>query len=217
MANLTFQIRGVEAASRGLAPFLNFRLEVAGSVPDQEVHSVILRVQIQIAAPLRSYEPGEKQRLVELFGPPPQWSRTLRNQLWTHVNTSLGGFRGATETDLPVPCSFDLNVASAKYFHALEGGDIPLLFLFSGTVFFPGQAGGLQVQQIPWDRECSYRMPLRLWKEIMELHFPNTGWLSLSRDSLDRLYDFRCAEGLASWEQTVQRLLESRQREEVHR
>lgn len=215
MSDLDFQIRGLEVASHGLTPLLNFRLAVACSSPEQEVHSVILRVQIQLAAPQRSYAAAEKQRLIELFGPPGQWSRTLRNRLWTQVSTSLGGFQGAIETVLPVPCSFDLNVASAKYFHALEEGEIPLLFLFSGTVFYPGRDGALQVRQIPWDKECSYRMPSRLWQEAMDLHFPNTGWLCLSRDSLDRLYDFRCAEGLATWEQTMERLLASKRLEEV--
>ncbi len=45
------------------------------------------------------------------------------------------GFTSVTETELPVPCTYDLEVASARYLQALDDGTIPLLLLFSGTVF----------------------------------------------------------------------------------
>ena len=64
-------------------------------------------------------------------------------------------FRGTTEAILPVPCSYDLNIAATKYFYVLEEGEVPLLFLFSGTIFYAGADGRLQVQQISWNNECS--------------------------------------------------------------
>jgi hypothetical protein len=215
MTELHFQITGVEAASHGMVPLLQFHLGIACHPPQAQVQSVILRVQIQFAAPQRNYGEREKERLVELFGPPSQWSRTLRNRLWTHVSTSVGAFTGSTEVALPVPCSFDLNVAAAKYLHALEDGEVPLLFLFSGTVFYAGSTGGLQVHQIPWDKECSYRMPVRTWRDLMDEHFPNAAWVSLSRDSLERLYAYRRKQGLGTWEETMERLLTAAEPQEV--
>jgi hypothetical protein len=217
MPDLCFRIEGVEAATYGLVPLLRFRLGIACESPEEEVSSVILRAQIQVAAPQRSYTESEKERLVELFGQPPQWSRTLRNRLWTQVSTSVGAFRGSTEALLPVPCSFDLNVATTKYFYALQSGEVPLLFLFSGTVFHPGPGGALSVHQIPWEKECSFRLPVRTWQELMETHFPNTGWVSLNRDTLERLYAFRRSRGLATWEETINRLLLSGELQEACR
>ena len=97
---------------------------------------------------------------------------------------------------LPVACTYDLNVSATKYFHALEGGEVPLLFLFSGTVFYAGEAGHLQVQQIPWDKECAYGMPVQAWQALMDYHYPGTAWLSLDREIFDRLYAYNAGTAL---------------------
>lgn len=207
MPDLEFQIRGVEAASQGLIPLVQFRLGISCASADEEIHAIILRVHIQFAVSQRSYDEREKERLVELYGQPSQWSRTLRNRLWVQLSTSVGAFKSALETTLSVPCSFDLNVASTKYFQGLEDGDVPLLFLFSGTVFHPGPDGSLRVHQIPWEKECTFRMPLRTWQELMETHFPNTAWLTLRRETVERLYHYRRLHSLATWEDTMERLL----------
>lgn len=207
MAGLEFQIKGVEAACRGLVPALQFHVGITCLSPDEEVELAMLRVQIQFAAPQRRYSEPETQRLVELFGQPSQWSRTLRNGHWTQVTIATGPFTGALETTLSVPCSFDLNVTSTQYFHSLETGDIPLTFHFRGTVLAPDSKGELQVRQIPRDTTCAYRMPLRVWQRVMDEHFPNTGWLFLRRDVLDRLFAYRRSRGLTSWEETVEWLL----------
>jgi hypothetical protein len=107
-------------------------------------------------------------------------------------------FSGKTEALLPVPCTYDLNVSATKYFYALEGGEVPLIFLFSGTVFYVSEAGHLQVQQIPWDSECTYRMPVHVWKALMDHHYPGTAWLSLDRELFDRLYAYRRAPAIYS-------------------
>jgi hypothetical protein len=116
-------------------------------------------------------------------------------------------FTGNAEVMLPVPCTYDLNVIGGKYFYALEGDDVPLLFLFSGTVFYQTTDERLQIQRISWEKECAYRMPVRLWREMMEQHFPNSAWLYLQRDVFDRLYDYKRQHGIATWEQTIERLL----------
>jgi len=144
---------------------------------------------------------------VELFGTPERWGQTLRNRLWTHANTTLAPFAGKTSGRLPVPCTFDLNVSAAKYFYALEEGDVPLLFLFSGTVFYAAQDGRLQVQRISHEKECAWRMPVNAWQDLMDCHWPNTAWITLHRDVFDRLCDYKRRNGFQDWEQTVDRLL----------
>ena len=79
--------------------------------------------------------------------------------LWTHASAVVPPFTGGTVVDLPVPCTYDFNLAATKYFDALEEGDIPLCFLFSGTIFYEAADGGLQVTQIPWEKEAYFRLP----------------------------------------------------------
>jgi hypothetical protein len=106
-----------------------------------------------------------------------------------------------------VPCTFDFNVAITKYIYGLEAGEIPVTLLFSGTIFHAGRVG-LQVAQIPWDREAAYRLPVHLWKDMMDIYFPNTAWLCLHRDVFEKLYNFKAQRGFPTWEQALERILD---------
>ncbi len=207
MPDLDFKVTGVEAAVNGIAPLLHFKLDVTNTPETEVIQSVMLQAQIQIQSTQRAYMPDEKEKLGELFGTPDRWGQTLRARLWTHASANVRQFRGKTETILSVPCSYDLNVAATKYFYALEGGEVPLLFLFSGTIFYQSADERLQIQQISWNKECAFRMPITVWQAMMDEHYPNSAWLSLERGLFERLYAFRRREGLADWDQTMARLL----------
>jgi hypothetical protein len=213
--DLDFNITGVEPATHGLTPLLNFKVEVTGSPASQVIHSVLLQTQIQIQATQRRYATGEKEKLADLFGPPERWGDTLRTKLWALTSTPVRSFSGSTTATLTIPCSFDLNVVATKYFYALEEGEVPLLVLFSGTIFYEGEEGRLQVQQISWNKECAYRMPVKAWKNLMDHHYPNMAWLALNREVFDRLYAYRRLHGLTSWEETVEALLPATEPVEV--
>ena len=147
-----------------------FRLKVT-EAGGGAVHALALRCQIRIEPQRRRYEPDEEERLYELFGDTPLWGSSLRPFLWTHVSTTLGGFTGETEFELPVECTYDFEVAGAKYLHALSDGEIPLLMLFSGTVFTRGESG-FSAEPVSWDREASYRLPVSVWRDVMDMYFP---------------------------------------------
>jgi hypothetical protein len=215
MPELDFKVTAVEPAVHGLVPLLNFRLEITNQPASETIHSIMVRAQIQIAAPQRDYSEQEKEKLAELFGDPVRWGQTLRNRFWTNANVSVGPFAGDTVTRLPVPCTYDLNVAAAKYFYALEEGHVPLLFLFSGTVFYAAPDGHLQIQQISWDKECKYRMPVQAWRDLMDDHYPNSAWLYLNREVFERLYAYKRRHGLATWDQAIEGLLQVTERAEV--
>jgi hypothetical protein len=170
------------------------------------VHALVLRSQIRIEPQRRRYQADEEERLYDLFGETPRWGESLRPFLWTHVATSLTGFTGSVEFDLPLECTYDLEVAATKYLHALRGGEIPLLLLFSGTVFTRGD-GGLAAEPVSWDSEATFRLPVSVWREVMDLYFPNSGWLRLHRDTLDRLQRFKSAQAVPTWDQAVDVLL----------
>jgi len=186
------------------SPLLALKLRISA---DQPIQNIALRCQIQIEAARRPYCPDEQARLLDLFGDPAGWSRTLRTMLWAHTDSNVRPFTGSTTVDLPVPCTFDFNVASAKYFHGLENGEVPLLLLFSGTIFHQDEDGSLQIAQIPWAKETHYRLPVRVWKEMMDIYYPNSAWLCLRRDAFDRLHQYKMSKGMATWEQALESLL----------
>jgi hypothetical protein len=207
MPELNFEVTGVEPAQRGVAPLLHFKLRINSSSRAETIQALILQAQIQIQSPQRAYNASEKKKLAEVFGTPEQWAQTLRNRFWTHANTTIGAFAGSAEAVLPVPCTFDMNVLATKYFQGLEDGDVPLLFLFSGSIFYTTEDGRLQVQRISWDKECAHRMPVRVWQDLMQHHYPNSAWVSLRRDVFDRLCAFKRTNGIATWEEAMERLL----------
>ncbi|HVM46824.1 MAG TPA: DUF6084 family protein [Candidatus Acidoferrum sp.] len=209
MPSLVFEITGVVPAPRSLSPLLHFALRITNLPPDETIQAVLLSTQIHIQPAQRAYTPAEQEKLVELFGPPEMWGQTLRNRLWTHTNATVGTFQGSTEPLLPAPCTADLSDTAAKYFYALEDGDVPLLFLFSGSVFYTN-AGRLQVGPISWNQECVFRMPVRVWQSLMEHHNPNSSWVPLRRDTYERLYAHRRRHSLMTWEETIDHLLQTR-------
>ena len=206
MPDLSFEVDGAAAVPFCESPLLAFRLRVANR-SGEPIHSIMLRCQIMIETTRRSYTAEERPKLADLFGYPEQWKQTLHGMLWTISTVLVPAFSDTTVTDLPVPCTFDFNVAATKYFGGLEGGEVPLCLLFSGTVFYQTSASGLQVAQIPWDRQAEYRLPVRLWRELMDMYYPNTAWLCLERDVFERLRQFRTQHALATWDQALDMLL----------
>ena len=204
MRELSFAITGADPVAYAAVPQLAFRLGITSDAP---IRNLTLQCQLQIEPVRRRYAPEEQQRLVDLFGEPSRWGETVRTMLWTHVALNVGPFVEKTGVDVVVPCSFDFNVAVTKYLHGLDDGDIPLRFLFSGSVFFDDADGRLQITQLSWNSEAEYRLPVSVWRRMMDLHYPNSAWLSLRRDLFDRLLQFKADHGLATWEQTLERLL----------
>jgi hypothetical protein len=207
MPDLSFAVEGAEAVTHSATPLLAFKLRIANADPNEAVQSVALRCQLQIEATHRKYGAQEQERLLDLFGTPDRWSRTLRAMLWTHAAINVPPFQGSVVVDLPVACTFDFNVAAAKYFAGLDEGEVPLNLMFSGTIFYEPANSGLQIEQIPWDREAKYRLPIRVWKEMIDIYYPNSAWLCLRRDVFDKLAQYKMDRGIPTWEQAIERLL----------
>jgi len=204
--DLDFRVEGAEVPEYAAVPSLLFKLRIE-NLEEEPIRSVALNTQIRIAATQRHYEAAEQERLLELFGEPSRWKDTLRSLLWTHTVLQVPRFSGSTVVDMPVTCTYDLEVVAAKYFFALEDGEVPLEFLFSGTVFYAAEGGRLQTARISWEKEAEFRLPVRLWKEMMDQYFPNSAWIRLRKDAFDQLYDYKIHMGLPTWEATVEALL----------
>jgi hypothetical protein len=211
MPDLNFRVEGVEPQRFAAVPTLLFKLRVTENVAKwaepTPIHTIVLRCQVRLEPGRRRYSPGEQERLLDLFDVPERWGQTVRPMLWTHVSAVVPPFTGSDTVDLPVPCSYDFNLAATKYFSALEDGDLPLCFLFSGTIFHETEHAPLQVAQIPWEKEAYFRLPVTVWRELMEHYHPNSAWLCLRKDVFDLLRHYKSREGLPTWEQTLEHLL----------
>jgi hypothetical protein len=211
MPDLNFDVERAEPLLHAAAPQLIFTLQIAEPGPDAtEISAVALRCQIRIEPARRRYGPAEEERLLDLFGTPARWGQTLRSMLWAQTGTVVPAFTSHTVVDLPVPCTFDFNVAATKYFYALEGGEVPLTLLFSGSIFYADpDDNGLQVSPIPWEKETVFRLPVRVWKDMMAHYYPDCAWLCIRQDVFDQLYLYKSRHGLPTWEQALQHLLDA--------
>ena len=206
MPELDFSIEGAEVARYAATPLLKFKVRVSSS-GEEAVANVALHCQLYIEAGRRRYAAGEQQGLLDLFGEPERFGQTVKTMLWTHASVLLPAFQGSCIVDLPVPCSFDFNVVATKYFYALENGEVPLSFQFSGSVFYREENAALQVGQIAWNKEASFRLPVATWQEMMDHYYPNSAWLCLNRDVFNRLYQYKLRHGLTTWEQALENVL----------
>jgi hypothetical protein len=213
MPDLSFEVIGAEVPPYAAVPTLIFKLRVTNADEQERIHSVTLRSQVQLAVTRRRYSPEAQAQLLEVFGEPERWGETLRSLLWTHVNAVVPQFSGSVIIDLPIACTYDFEVVATKYFSALGDGEVPLLFLFSGTVFYENEEGNLQAGQISWTKESSYRFPITIWQEMMVRYYPNSTYIRLHKDIFDRLYQYKATHGLPTWEDVIGRLLQTNEKE----
>ncbi len=206
LPELAFEVVDADRVGHTAVPTLCFvlRIDSVGGVP---IRSILLDTQIRIAARRRAYDPSTHDRLFELFGAPADWGTNLSSLLWTRTTTIVPPFDGSARVELHVPCTYDLEVAASRYLDALDGGDVPLELMFSGTVFYATAAGLLQTVRIPWSHEAGYRMPVALWRETMAAHFPDSAWLRIDKEHYDRLAAFRSRNALPTWEAALDALL----------
>jgi hypothetical protein len=212
MADLIFGCTGATAERYAATPTLTFALTITER-SGVRVHAIALRCQIRIEPHRRRYTAAEAQRLHDLFGDPSRWAETVKPIQLATVTTMVPTFTAVTETELTVPVTYDLEVTSARYLQGLDDGTIPLLLLFSGTVFV-ANGDSFSVELVPWSAEASYRMPVSVWQELVDVHFPNSAWLRCSRQTLDELSAFKAKHALPTWDSTLEALLaEARQAE----
>jgi len=205
MADLAFTVVDVFAESYAAAPQMTARLRIEDA-SGEPVHAIALRAQVRIEPQRRRYSEDEESGLLDMFGTRERWFDTLKPFMWMQCSSMVQGFTGVTEVDVAMPCTYDFEVTWSKYLHALRESAIPVVFLFSGTVFTRG-ANGFGVEQVPWDRESRYQIPVQVWRDMIDHYFPNTGWLRLQHDTIEALSHYKSVRGLTTWEDAVVSLL----------
>jgi hypothetical protein len=205
VAELTFGCTGATAERYAATPTLAFTLTITES-SGVRVHAIALRCQIRLEPFRRRYSDDEARRLHDLFGDRERWAETVKPIQLATVTTMVPSFTAVTEVGLKVPCTYDLEVASARYLRGLDDGTVPMLMLFSGTVFIEN-GPGYSVELVPWSSEASYRMPVSVWQDLVDEHFPGSAWLRCGRETLDELSDFKARHALPTWDATLRALL----------
>ncbi|MFW0754099.1 DUF6084 family protein [Pseudomonas sp. H11T01] len=208
MPDLTITVQGATPDRYAAAPTLNLALVIRQRGRPVSIQSISLQCQIRIETSKRHYDPAEQARLSDLFGEPSRWSQTLHSMLWTHASVVVPGFSGErTQVNLPVPCSFDFNLAATKYFHGLDQGVVPLLLLYSGSVFYRDEEDALAMGLISWNEEARYALPVEVWKQMMDLYYPNQSWLCVNRQVFEALYDYKRRCGHPGFDEALLSLL----------
>jgi hypothetical protein len=205
VARFSFECVDARSEEFAVAPTLAFTVRIA-ELTGAAVHAVALRCQIRLEPQRRRYTPAEAERLADLFGDPSRWAQTLRPMQLATVSAMAPGFTGEVDVVIPVPCSYDLEIASTRYFHALDDGSISLLLLFSGTAFLV-DGPGYAVEQLPWSAETRYGLPVAVWRDMVDRNFPNSGWLRCSRATLDALGRYKSRRALPTWDHAIAALL----------
>jgi hypothetical protein len=205
VSEVEFACLGVAADRYAAVPTVRLAMS-ATETTGARVHALALRCQVRIEPRRRTYDDDEVAALADLFGERRRWSTTAQALQLAFLSHMLPSFTGTTTFDLALPCSYDFDVAAHRYLHAVRDGDMPLLLLFSGTVI-SGHSGSLDVSPVPWHREARVGLPVAVWREAMDAHFPGQAWLRLHREVFDRLAGYRTRHQLAGWDDTVERLL----------
>ncbi|MFW6040028.1 MAG: DUF6084 family protein [Gemmatimonadota bacterium] len=209
---VSFEVEDARVVDLAAVPTLGFRVRI-GCVDGRPIRALALDVELRIAADRRHYEPEERARLADLFGAPEQWGRSLRSLPWIRTALHVGRFDGATTVEVRVPCTYDLEVKASKYFQGLASGTVPLEFLFAGNVYYGGVDGRLRVTRIAWGRTASYRLPIRMWRAVMDRYFPDGAWIRVDRDLLDRLNRYRIERTLPTCDAALDELLAATEEE----
>ena len=202
---LRFACTGARPEPFAAGPSLLFDLRIADTT-GVRVHSIALRTQIRIEPRQRKYTPEEQARLVDLFGEPARWGETLNPLQLATVATTVAGFTDEITATVTVPLTYDLDIAATKFCHGVRDGQIPLLLLFAGTVYYQGEEG-VQVGPVPWSEEATFRLPVATWRAAMDDHYPGSTFIRLSTATLDALAAYRSKHVITTWDETLERLL----------
>jgi hypothetical protein len=205
MADVDFVCAGAKPDVSAATPTISLRLNIK-ETSGARVHALVLRCQLRIEPQRRLYDDREAEAVRDLFGERARWGDSLKPIQLAFVNHVVPTFVGEIDVDLALPCSYDFEIAANKYLYALDDGEVPLLMLFSGTIFSGGPAD-ITVQPIPWHKEASFRLPVEVWKQTMDMHFPGSAWLRLGRETFDALHRYRIGQELMTWDDAIERLL----------
>ncbi|HEV2088562.1 MAG TPA: DUF6084 family protein [Cryptosporangiaceae bacterium] len=202
---LSFSCTGARPEQYAASPTMLFDLTIREST-GVRVHAALLRAQLRIEPHRRRYSAEEAEGVHDMFGEVSRWGDTLKPIQLAMATLLTPAFTGELQIPLPVSFSYDIEVACNKYLNAMRDGEIPILMLFSGSVFYQTD-NGVQIDPVAWHEEANFRLPVAVWREMMDLHFPGQGWIQMRTDTIDALRRYRAKQADLTWDHTMERLL----------
>lgn len=201
-----FAVLGSRPVRHAAVPMLAIDLQVS-EPSGRQVYMIALSIQLMIEPARRRYEAFEHERLVELFGSPERWAVTTRSLVWARLDVLVPAFTGSTTVSVPLTCHYDLELAAAKYLHALKDGEAPMAMHFNGTIYYRDEHGALQMTLVPWNTSIDFRMPVSVWQETIEHYYPGKTWITVASETFESLQRQKLQRGLATLDDTVQALI----------
>ena len=206
-----FAVLGARPVRYAASPMLALDLQVS-EPSGRQVYMIALTIQLMIEPARRRYDDATRERLLELFGPPERWAVTTRSLVWSQLDVVVPAFTGSTTVAVPLACSFDHELAAAKYLHSLPDGEAPLALHFNGMIYYRRDDGGLQMVLVPWTKSIDFRMPVSVWRETIEHYYPGTAWVALRAQTLEALQRAKLDRGVATLDACVAELLQEGRR-----
>lgn len=194
---LQFTAREAVAERRSAAPAIRLRVDVLA--PGVKIEALLLRARVQIEPWRRAYDANEKELLRELSAAQPLQ--------WIDVAVTVNAFSEQTTFEIPMSCTYDMQVAATKYLTAIDGGAIPVRVFFNGTAFSAAESG-FSAAMLSWDSDCEAFVPIDVWHEAMDACFAGQAWLRVDRSVFDALARYRVHRGFADWDQALEHLLQ---------
>lgn len=207
-----FEVVGARNVRSAAVPTLAFEASASNS-SSLRVLFMALTAMITVEPGKRSYDDETRARLVELFGEPERWASTTGSFRWAQVGAVVPVTGPESRFELEVPCTYDHEIAAAKYFGGVTEGVFPLRFHFNGTVYYEDESGRLQIVPLPWDRSTRFELPAQVWREMIASHYPRGGWIRLNEDTLQELGRHKAATGTPTLDRCVSDLLDGARRD----
>jgi hypothetical protein len=207
-----FAVIGARSVRYAASPMLTLDLQIS-EPSGRQIYMIALTIQLMIEPARRRYDDATRERLFELFGAPERWAVTTRSLVWSQLDVVVPAFTGMTTVGVPIACSYDMELAAAKYLHSLPDGEAPLALHFNGMIYYTGEDGALQMVLVPWTKSIDFRMPVSVWKETIDHYYPNTTWLAVRNETLEALQREKLRRGLATLDACVSDLLDEADRD----
>jgi hypothetical protein len=207
MFDLDFAIEKAGPSAHAASPALGLTLAVKAR-SGAPVRGILLACQVRLEVARRTYDDAEADRLFELFGMRADWSRTQQSLLWAQPTLLVPEFERSVTVELPLACALDFELATGKYLLGLGQGVVPLLFLFSGTVFHATADDRLQASPISRSAECRFALPFEVYRATLAPFFADRAPIALDRSLLHRLARYKRKRGAPTIDLALAELLD---------
>ena len=150
------------------------------SVPVSPIYTIALRCQINVDPARRRYDADPASDCPSCSESPSGGARRPRASCGRASTCSSRASKARPTSTSRCPAATTSRSRPPDISRGLSDGAVPLSFHLSGSVFYKTSSGELRITQVPWDIDVRYELPLAVWTDMMEHHYPEE-WLGALR------------------------------------